>query len=180
MRRARRSAPPASLELLRSAFIANPEDQQVISVYADALLESGAPWGEDFLIAMNDDAPHEPSSFERQWAGRLEPKLADFRVFRGQLWDVQLPRFTPTQYRRLVGLSEWETVRRIEFLRGRTRRRTQRLPVAPVVELISHPVMRSLKELYSFELEPLLELAGRKLAARIESVHLRTHHSDAR
>ena len=69
-------------------------------------------------------------------------------------------------------LSEWETVRRIEFLRGRTRRRTQRLPIAPVVELVSHPVMRSLKELYSFELEPLLELAGRKLAARIESVNL--------
>lgn len=147
------------LERLRRAALERPDDLATHLVYADALMEVGDPLGEVMRRQCADPAVEAPYDVARRLLGRLYPYVERWRVVRGFLREVRLRRVTPRNFRRAAGRPEWEGVTSISFARGRTVR-TSRLPAPAVVDLLSHPVCRSVREVLDLDDETLRRLAG--------------------
>lgn len=160
------------LDALRTAALANPDDLTTLRIYADALIELGDPEGERILLTVNDEFPLEATWRDDHLLGRLRRAVRGCTVFRGLLWDVTLARVTPREFTRLIGRPEWRTVRTLHFLRGRLST-TQSLPAWECAQLVSHPVMESLRQVTGFDLRALELLGGRHRPVPIEGINVR-------
>ena len=167
----RRVAPPSeharSAERLLARIFDNPEDDELRRVYADVLLEQGDPRGE--LIALQyrrldgdlDEAVAKREAWllrmhRKKWLGPLGDVAADVELERGFLASLSYDAKYAAQLAAVTGSPYWATVRALRLVDTKTKR--------GLVELLTHPVMRSLRDVRGLDVATAAALGDRGAA----------------
>lgn len=158
---------PRELRSVRQHALERPGDVNAHLVFSDALLELGDDLGELIAAGLREPEPDVADPLRRRIFGRLFDH-ADGSIERGFLRAVELHPMRRRDFRRLIGIEEWEGVTTL-LLPPRERRRRP-LPAADVLALINHPACRMLEEVSGIELSTFLGLCGQ--ARRIRRVAL--------
>ncbi|MBK7858932.1 MAG: TIGR02996 domain-containing protein [Archangiaceae bacterium] len=135
---------PSSSDSLLQLIYQRPDDDAARRSYADWLIERGDPRGELIVLQLARAARGTPIAAERRevelllehgrsWLGPFARSIATFRFERGFLARCELSALT----RAMVGDPSWSTLEHVAF---------KGVDGPAVAELISHPVMRSLRE----------------------------------
>jgi uncharacterized protein (TIGR02996 family) len=147
----------SELELLAEIY-ERPDDDELRKVYGDLLLERGDPRGE--LIALQyqpeRDLKREAAilrKHQKVWLGPLAA-VADAATFeRGFVATFAYAARYASQLATLAGAREWATVRALRFVEAKTRN--------GIVEFLTNPVMRSLRDIRGIGPGHVIELAER-------------------
>jgi uncharacterized protein (TIGR02996 family) len=132
---------------------ANPDDDAIRHVLADALIAAGDPRGELIQHQLQPAGDHERRAMQLiqrhglSWLGGLREVVVPLSYERGFLASCMV---VAEDARPAVGRDEWATVHTIE-LPGR-------------VAFALHPVMRSLRRIIGIQPNLLLELANKSQA----------------
>jgi uncharacterized protein (TIGR02996 family) len=140
---------------LLAEIVAKPADDQLRQVYADHLQEQGDPRGELIALQLAGRDPERQSELIEQHTGTWLAPLAAISWVEGTVFargfpdEVWLNDANNTDaVERSIGHPIWATVRRLH-LPG--------FEHAPV-ELLRHPVMRSLEHVGAYDPAPILEI----------------------
>ncbi len=149
-------------ELLQQV-LEHPDDDGARAVWADALTERGDPRGEFVALQLaRSTAPkavkRERSLFLKhwkQWVGPLAPQLqrTDLRFERGLLSECTYLYASRPKLQKVLGDPVWTTVTSLGLRDGRGH--------ADVLDLLTHPTLRSLRRVIGLDASQLAELASR-------------------
>ena len=154
-----------SIAALFAQVYANPDDDGVRHVLADALIAANDPRGELIQHQLQPSADHGRRAMQLiqrhglTWLGALRDVVVPITYERGFLASCMV---VADDARPSIGRDEWSTVHTIE-LPGR-------------VAFALHPVMRSLRRLVGVQPNLLLELANRS-QAQLERITVSTGYA---
>lgn len=161
---------PDRLLSLRRYANAHPEDRAALLVYGDALLELGDERGEAIVQGVNDLDALSPSVRWRVM-GRLNGWFRSATLSNGLLRGVSLDSLSRAEFRRLIGLEEWEPVTSIGLGLRRARGNWGRSHAAgDVCELLAAPSCSLVKELRDVGFEAFVSLG--RLNRSFDSINL--------